>query len=196
MIRLTLAAALIALPAMAAAQIQPPIDRRPAQRPPPTSACEDPEYRQFDFWVGRWRVTPTGQSKQVAASLIEKLYDGCAIRENWMPIGQAGGGSLSIYVRSEHAWRQTWVDSAGSRAEFKGGWNGQAMVLTGPWPLPSGRARIVRMTYTPNPDGSVRQAGEASFDDGRTWKPTFDFTYRPIGRPGGPPPAVPPFLRR
>ena len=191
MIRPILAAALIALPAIAAAQIQPPIDRRPAQRALPPGPCDDPEYRQFDFWVGRWRVTPTGQPRQVATSFIEKLYGGCAIRENWMPVGQAGGGSLSIYVRSEHAWRQTWVDSSGARAEFKGGWNGQAMVLTGPWPLPDGRARIVRMTYTPSSDGSVRQAGEASFDDGRTWKPTFDFTYRPP-----PPQPAPPLFRR
>jgi hypothetical protein len=106
-----------------------------------------------------------------------------------MPIGQVGGGSLSSYVKAEHAWRQTWVDSSGSRAEFKGGWNGQAMVLTGPWPMPDGRARLVRMTYTPGADGSVRQAGEQSFDDGRTWRPSFDFTYRR-------PPASRPPLRR
>lgn len=192
MIRPVLAAVLLVLPAAASAQIQPPLDRRPAIRPQPPGPCDEADYHQFDFWVGRWRVTPTGSAKQVASSLIEKLYGGCAIRENWMPIGQAGGGSLSSYVRAERAWRQTWVDSAGSRAEFKGGWNGQAMVLTGPWPLPSGRARLVRMTYTPNPDGSVRQAGEASFDDGRTWKPTFDFTYRPMTGPG----RVPPLLKR
>jgi hypothetical protein len=183
MIRPIFTLALIALPALASAQILPPRadhqpDRKPLTPAPRSGPCADPEYHQFDFWVGRWQVVPTGASKQVAASVIEKLYDGCAIRENWIPIGQAGGGSLSSYVKAEHAWRQTWVDSSGSRAEFKGGWNGQAMVLTGPWPLPDGRARLVRMTYTPGPDGSVRQAGEASFDDGRSWRPTFDFTYR------------------
>jgi hypothetical protein len=178
MLRSVLAAGLIALPTLAAAQLQPPIDRRPAIRPPQPSPCADPEYRQFDFWVGRWSVSPTGSQKVVAASVIENLYGGCAICENWIPIGQAGGGSLSSYVRGDHAWRQSWVDSSGGRAEFKGGWNGQAMVLTGPWPMPDGRARLVRMTYTPNPDGSVRQAGEASFDDGRSWRPTFDYIYR------------------
>jgi len=188
MIRPVIAAALIALPSLAAAQVlpRPPgADHQPDRTPPRPGPCFDPEYHQFDFWVGRWRVTPTGANKQVAASVIEKLYGGCAIRENWMPIGQAGGGSLSSYVKAEHAWKQTWVDSSGARAEFKGGWDGQAMVLTGPWPLPNGRARLVRMTYTTNPDGSVRQAGEASFDDGRTWKPTFDFTYRRIATPLG-----------
>ena len=57
--------------------------------------------------------------------------------------------------------------------EFKGGWNGKAMVLTGKWGGP-----LVRMTYTPNPDGSVRQAGEQSTDGGKSWTPSFDFTYR------------------
>lgn len=183
MIRPIIAAALIALPSLAAAQIIPPIERKPATPAPRARPCDDPEYHQFDFWVGRWSVSPTGSRKVVAASLIEKLYGGCAIRENWMPVGQVGGGSLSSYVRPDHAWRQTWVDSAGSRAEFKGGWDGQAMVLTGPWPMPDGRARLVRMTYTPMLGGSVRQAGEASFDGGRTWRPTFDFTYRPTTVP-------------
>jgi len=185
----TLAALLAALPALAAAQlpIQPPLDRRPAIRPPGPGPCDAPERRQFDFWVGRWQVSPTGSRKVVAASVIESLYGGCAIRENWMPIGQVGGGSLSSYVRGDRAWKQTWVDSSGSRAEFTGGWNGQSMVLTGPWPLPN-RTRIVRMTYTPNSDGSVRQAGEDSFDGGRTWQPSFDFTYRkaPTGLQRGP----------
>jgi hypothetical protein len=181
--------AALLLPGLASAQPPPPrADHSPAIRPPAlNTACDDPDHRRFDFWVGRWNVSPTGQPKVVAHSLIESLYDGCAIRENWMPIGQqAGGGSLSGYVAAERAWRQTWVDSSGSRAEFKGGWNGAAMVLTGPWPLADGRARTVRMTYTPNPDGSVRQAGEDSFDGGRSWKPSFDFTYRRAPTPAAP----------
>ena len=35
-----------------------------------------------------------------------------------------------------------------------------------------------RMTLSPNPDGSVRQHGEFSTDDGKTWQPAYDFTYR------------------
>ena len=196
MTRALIAAALLLAPALAWAQpLRPPADHSPARRPPtPSRACADAEHRQFDFWVGRWDVSPTGARKVVAHSLIEALYGGCGIRENWMPIGQdAGGGSLSSYVPAEHAWRQTWVDSSGSRAEFKGGWTGAAMVITGPWPLPDGRPRLVRMTYTPNPDGSVRQAGEASFDAGRSWAPTFDFTYRRAAAALTPTPARPRF---
>jgi len=136
------------------------------------SPCAAPEYHQFDFWAGRWDVyNPKGQ--MVAHSLIEKVY-GCGIRENWMPIGKPGGGSLSIYVPEDKGWEQFWIDSQGTRASFKGGWNGSAMVITGKWGGP-----LVRMTYSKNADGSVRQFGEQSTDFGKSWKPSFDFTYRP-----------------
>jgi hypothetical protein len=164
--RICLAAALFALPAAAAAQPAPP-------------ACATPEHRQFDFWVGRWQVSPTGQANVVAESLIERLYGGCAVREHWMPKANPGGGSLNSYVPAEKAWRQTWVGSGGERVEFKGGLSAGAMVLTGDWPGPDGKPRLIRMTYTRGPEGSVRQLGEQSLDAGRTWAPSFDFTYRP-----------------
>ena len=65
------------------------------------------------------------------------------------------------------------IDSGGSRAFFTGGWNGKAMVITGKWAGP-----LVRMTYSKNADGSVRQFGEQSTDNGKTWGSSFDFTYR------------------
>jgi hypothetical protein len=138
----------------------------------PSAPCTDVEYHRLDFWVGRWDVyNPKGT--MVAHSLIEPVY-GCGIRENWMPLGKAGGGSLSIYVPAEKHWEQFWIDSSGSRAFFTGGWNGTAMVITGKWGGP-----LVRMTYSRNGDGSVRQFGEQSTDDGKNWNPSFDFTYRP-----------------
>ncbi len=149
----------------------------PAQAPTPKSACAAPEFSQFDFWVGRWDVTGTGKPLVVAHSLIEKVY-GCGLRENWMPKNGQDGGSLSIYVPAEKGWRQTWIDSSGAHVEFKGGWNGKAMILAGDWPGADGKPNLVRMTYTLAADGSVRQAGEASGDGGKTWMPAFDFTYR------------------
>ena len=141
--------------------------------------CASPQSRQFDFWVGRWRVSPSDHpDRQVAESLIEKLYRGCGVRENWMPLKGGAGGSLSAYVRADQGWRQTWVDSDGAFVEFKGGWNGKAMVLTGVWPQPGHPTELTRMTYTRGAHGSVRQLGQVSDDGGRTWGPSFDFTYR------------------
>jgi hypothetical protein len=143
--------------------------------PPP--ACAAPEFSQFDFWVGYWDVYPTGSDKLAAHSRIEKLYKGCAIRENWMPLSGNDGGSLNTYVAGTKEWRQLWTDSSASWAEFRGGFDGKAMVLTGTGFAPNGA--LTRMTYSRNPDGSVRQLGENSGDKGVTWTPGFDFTYRP-----------------
>jgi hypothetical protein len=90
-----------------------------------------------------------------------------------MPLSNQPGGSLSVYVPAEKHWEQFWIDSQGSRAFFTGGWDGTAMVITGKWGGP-----MVRMTYSKNEDGSVRQLGQQSTDDGKTWGPSFDFTYR------------------
>jgi hypothetical protein len=153
----------------------------PAQTPP-QGACSTPQHRAFDFWIGRWSVSPTGKPQVVAESLIESVYNGCGIRENWMPKTHQDGGSLSSYQPVDGSWRQTWIDSSGGHAEFVGRWNGEAMVLTGAWPDANGRSRTVRMTYSPEPNGAVRQLGEASYDGGKVWAPEFDFTYRPAAR--------------
>ena len=153
-----------------------------AQTPPATPpACTAPEHRQFDFWVGYWDVYPTGKQTMVAHSLIEKLYGGCAIRENWMPLNHQDGGSLNNYVTDDKRWHQTWVDSSNARVDFVGGLTGGKMVLVGDWKGVNGPGQdaITRMTYSRNADGSVRQFGETSADFGMTWQASFDFTYKP-----------------
>lgn len=149
---------------------------------PQTAAapCADTDHHAFDFWVGHWDVHPYGGGPLVAHSLIESLYGGCAIRENWMPIGKSGGGSLSNYDKALGGWHQSWVDSSGTRVEFSGGVEGEAMVLTGLWGgVANGKDGHVRMTYTREPGGTVRQKGEVSTDNGKTWSPSFDLLYTP-----------------
>ena len=159
--------------ALVAAQAQP------ASPPAPPPACAAPEHRQFDFWVGEWSVTQTGKTNVVGSSLIEKLYGGCAVRENWMPLSGSAGGSLNNFYEGQ--WRQTWVDSSNSRVEFTGGLADGEMVLTGFWKGVKGPGQdaLIRMTYSRNADGSVRQHGEQSTDQGKSWSTNFDFTYHP-----------------
>jgi hypothetical protein len=151
----------------------------PAPASPPR-ACAGPEHQQFDFWVGHWDVFPTGKPKMVAHSVIEKLYGGCTIRENWLPLNNPGGGSLNMYEPSDKRWHQTWHDNSNARVEFHGGLAGNRMVLTGFWPGVNGPGQdgLIRMTYTPNADKSVRQHGEISTDHGLSWSTSFDFTYK------------------
>ncbi|MFA5965644.1 MAG: hypothetical protein WC804_16635 [Sphingomonas sp.] len=173
----TMTALIAAAPGLA--QNTPPA-ATPAAPARPAHVCAAPEYRSFDFWVGHWDVYNRA-GKLVAHSLIERVYDGCGIRENWMPLGGTGGGSLSTYVPATRKWEQFWIDSSNARVLFTGGWNGTAMVIQGPWAKAPTDATgpITRMTYSRNPDGSVRQFGESSPDGGKSWSPSFDFTYRP-----------------
>jgi hypothetical protein len=170
------------LPFTALLLVSAPVTAQNAPAPaPPPAGCTATEHRQFDFWVGRWDVYPTGKDKLVAHSLIEKLYGGCTIRENWMPLKGTGGGSLNMYDPDDRRWHQTWHDSQNARVEFDGGWVGDRMVLTGFWKDANGPGNdgLVRMTYSKAEAGTVRQFGEISTDHGLSWKPFFDFTYKP-----------------
>ena len=151
--------------------------------PPPPASCDTAEHKQFDFWVGKWDVYRPDTGQLVAHSLVEKLYGGCAVRENWMPIGGTGGGSLNSWRPSESKWRQTWTDSGNNWNEYAGGMDGLLMVLTGSSMKAGGGAAPVRMTYEAKPDGSVVQTGYQSGDDGKSWSLAYQFIYRPASSP-------------
>lgn len=153
----------------------------PAQTQSPPSPCDTAEHRAFDFWVGEWLVSRADTGAKVAESRIEKLYAGCAIRENWMPTGSTGGGSLNVYDPHARVWRQSWADSSGAWVDFSGGVVDKAVVLNGFWRnyLAPGKDALIRMTYRKRDDGSVTQTGEQSTDFGKSWSIAFLFIYRP-----------------
>ncbi|WP_372781370.1 hypothetical protein [Phenylobacterium sp.] len=169
MIRISLILGLLLAPTVSLAQ--------PATPAPP--ACTDAAHHALDFWIGRWTVTETKDGKAAGQSLIEALYSGCAIRENWTEPGYAGG-SLNTYDAASGKWRQTWTDSAGTWREFVGGVENGKMVLVARRAAKADPAKFLleRMIFTPNPDGSVRQYSDQSVDDGKTWTERYDYTYR------------------
>ena len=153
-----------------------------AAAPPPPPACETPEHKQFDFWVGEWDVHRSDTNQLVAKSLIEKLYGGCALRENWMPLNGIGaGGSLNSYRPEEKNWRQVYTGYFNGWADYAGGLQGEAMVITGTQTMPNGTRTPVRITYKRGEGGTVLQIGEQSSDGGKTWKLNYHFTYKPAG---------------
>ncbi len=156
----------------------------PAAPSPALPACDTPQHAEFDFWVGEWDVYPNGSTNKVAESKIERLYSGCAIRENWMPLTVGGGGSLSSLDPVSGRWHQTWIGSSPGRVDFVGGKVADGMVLTGYWHDIGGPGKhgLVRMTYTRNPNGWVQQFGEVSYDHGANWAPSFDFISKPRKR--------------
>jgi hypothetical protein len=140
--------------------------------------CGAPEYRQFDFWIGEWNVmTPNGGVGGMSS--IEREYNGCLIVENWAgPTGVPAGTSQNFYSKADGKWHQNWIDAQASGPLWLvGGLDEKgAMVMMD---ADAAANPLNRITWTPNPDGSVRQHWETSTDGGATWSTSFDGLYVP-----------------
>ena len=133
-----------------------------------------PEFRQFDFWIGEW-APKNAQGVTVGTSSIQLILSSCVIFENWnTPI--SSGKSFSNFNSTDGKWHQTWVDDKGTLAYYVGGLVNGKMVLDNERVV-NGKKTIGRMTFSKLENGDVRQHGESSADDGKTWTTTFDFTY-------------------
>lgn len=141
------------------------------------AACDEPGRRQFDFWLGAWRV----EAAQGLAghNRIESIEEGCALIERWRSASGGSGTSLNVYDPVARRWFQTWVDRDGTVLRLAGGWNGTSMVLEGELPdRASGAMEAQRITWTPAADGSVRQHWQAGGSGGAAWRTVFDGNYR------------------
>ena len=133
-----------------------------------------PEYREFDFWIGEW-LPKNVQGVTVGTSSIQLILGSCIIFENWdTPV--SSGKSFNLFDARDGKWHQTWVDAKGNMTNYVGGMQDGKMVLVSE-SVSAGKKTLNRMTYSKLSDGSVRQHGESSGDDGKTWTTTFDFTY-------------------
>jgi hypothetical protein len=149
------------------------VAQTPAVQPQP---CSTPEYRQFDFWVGAWEVRgPKGTV--VGTNRIERVENGCALQENWAGTGGITGRSINAYSNADRKWHQAWIGSGGQFLHLVGGWRGNEMILEGQSMNAASRPTIERVTWTPMPDGRVRQFWQQSIDGGKTWTTSFDGMY-------------------
>jgi hypothetical protein len=134
-----------------------------------------PEFRQFDFWLGKWKVTDP-QGKRAGTSEISRQSEGCAIREQWTSAAGQGGMSINYYDATEKRWHQDWVGGDGTILHLRGNPKGGAMVLSGE--SKGARGTIInRITWTPLPDGKVKQEWETSTNTGKSWKTSFVGIY-------------------
>jgi hypothetical protein len=148
-----------------------------AAPPEPTPTCNSGEYRQFDFWIGRWSVTEGGQP--AGQNSIEPDLKGCAFFESWRSVDGSRGRSVNFYDRNRHHWHQTWIDDRGGVLELDGGLVGESMVLEGERPDAKANASVRhRITWTPQQDGSVRQHWQRMKAEQSTWETVFDGLYK------------------
>lgn len=150
-----------------------------AQETPETAPCSAPEHRQFDFWVGDWRVTDVNGELQ-GTNRVEKILGGCAIQENWEGAKGTKGHSYNIYAKRRQTWHQTWVDSNGMLLQLEGGVVDGRMVLGGETPSSDGQGTVKHeISWEKLDGGRVRQVWRTSRDGGATWNQAFEGIYTP-----------------
>jgi tetratricopeptide (TPR) repeat protein len=135
------------------------------------------ESRQFDFWVGDWKVVRTREFTPVGHSHIERTLANCVIWENWTSLGDSAysGKSYNIFNADLNRWEQFWVDNRGDMIHFFGSLaEGVMDFRTEPIP---GKALIRRLRFYHLGTDRVRQLSEGSEDGGKTWTVEYDFRY-------------------
>jgi hypothetical protein len=137
--------------------------------------CTALEHRAFDFWLGEWQVrTPDG--KLAGVNRITSEYNGCVLHERYDTGRRYSGESLNTYDAGRKTWHQTWVDTTGTLLLLEGGLRSGSMVLEGQTTGTDALATKHRITWSPNPDGSVRQLWESTDAKGQ-WTVAFDGLY-------------------
>ena len=151
-----------------------------AQRLP----CSQPEFRQFDFWIGEWEAFGVN-GKKAGDSRISMILDSCIILEEWTSANiQQGlrfaGKSFNTWNSSIKEWQQTWVDNTGNTTAFTHGKfeNKKIVFNTDPFNFSKDTIATRKLTFFDLSPGKVRQLAEITKDKGSTWVTEYDLEYR------------------
>lgn len=149
-----------------------------------TPCKKNPVYRQFDFWVGEWEAFNT-QNKKSGDSRISIILDSCVVLEEWTSTSKFQGvtytgKSFNTYNATSNQWQQTWVDNVGGTTEYlEGKLEGNKMMFRSkPFSFSKDTMAIRTLNFVHLGPDQVRQYGEISKDDGKTWAIEFDLDYR------------------
>jgi hypothetical protein len=159
----TVALALVAGPAMAG-----------------SPACSAPEYRQLDFWLGRWKaLDDDGKGSYVARDDITSILGGCVVLERYRQKDGRDGNGVTIYDASRHLWHQTWVTNSGQLLILEGRFMGGVLTMSGDDLEQGGRRVWYRVSWRQQAAGTagVRETAVTSKDGGRSWQPAFDILF-------------------
>lgn len=152
------------------------LDSMKEQAAPCKYPQKNPQYRQFDFWVGNWDVYGKGGAL-VGHSHVDLILGNCVVSENWTDMTGGEGKSYNKYNAPLKRWEQYWVDQYGATTFYVGNLEGPNMVYLADGFSPTGVAQKQRLTFFPLGPDKVRQFGESSDDGGKTWKVAYDLTY-------------------
>ncbi len=146
--------------------------------------CSQPEYRQFDFWLGEWEAFGANGQK-AGDSRISLMLDSCTVFEEWTSASlQSGlryaGKSFNTYNATTKQWQQTWVDNTGATNEYMlGRFDNNQMIFTSTsFKFNKDTFALRKMTFTDINANKLRQHGQISKDGGTIWVTEYDLEYR------------------
>lgn len=140
--------------------------------------CAEASHRDFDFWLGSWRVE-AANGTLAGHNTIGLILGDCVLHERYTTPRGYEGESLNMYDASRDGWHQTWVDNGGLLLRLQGGFEGDRMVMQGETLDANGGATLNRISWSivdGDPD-RVRQLWEVSADGGSNWTVSFDGLY-------------------
>ena len=127
--------------------------------------------------MGDWDAFDVDHPQQkVGHAQVERILDGCVLRETYESNKGLAGQSLSMYDASRKVWHQSSVTNRGQLLVIEGTFNSGEMVLNGADHV-AGRGGQVRGTWK-RQGVDVRETAVESTDGGKTWKPWFDIVSR------------------
>jgi len=170
---------------------------QPATPTPP--ACEEPGFRQLDFWLGDWDVVIRARAAPGSDQWAEAHGTNhvgaplgrCVVQESFRADGPGApwaGQSVSMYVPKEHAWRHSWVDDGGNFLAFRGGPEPGGLFALYGEPREVGGARVqMRMVFRNITHDAFVWSWERGTVGGASWTPMMEIRYtrqRPAPRAG------------
>jgi hypothetical protein len=137
------------------------------------------ELRQFDFWLGEWKLTWEGGEGR---NVIKSELDGRVIVERFdgRPAIPLRGISVSVYDVGAGVWRQTWADSNGRYLDFVGGMRDRDMDLRRAG-RHEGEPGLFRMLWHEISADSLRWNWEFTTDGGKAWQTVWAIAYERLG---------------
>jgi DICT domain-containing protein len=109
---------------------------------------------------------------------VERILNGCVLREDYAGADGYKGQSFSIFDASRQVWHQSWVTNHGQLLTIEGTLQAGDMLLSGVDHTSDGKERHVRGVWKPVA-GGVREIATRSTDGELTWQPWFDLLFRP-----------------
>ncbi|MBS1805423.1 MAG: hypothetical protein JST28_18835 [Acidobacteria bacterium] len=141
--------------------------------------CEDPEFKQFDFWLGDWDVASAADGVHRGDSHISKEMGGCVVWENWTSAGNPYfGKSYNTWNPNLKRWEQYWVDTSAGVMFFHGELKNKIMdYWTDDVPQTNGGTLLRHLQFFNLGPDKVRQFSQGSKDGGKSWYTEYDFIY-------------------